>query len=156
MGTEDIKASVHIAQALKIDPDDDIILSKSLIYADTHFCIYNTDFIDRSLLDDSAIDLLENGNASVYQVMYEGTKRTVAWDSMELVVTDNLRTPELSKHMQSVPGMIKPFLVQQVISYDAQNAPMFYSEIYFDPDYFRFGLVRKVNTDLDDYRRESY
>lgn len=156
LGTEAQPADEAVAEALGIPCGSEIVRSRSLIYADNNFCIFNIDYMERKRLSPRAMNLLENESTGIYEVMYESTGLTVAWDSMELLVTDNLRTPELCQHMQAEPGLVKSFLVQQVVSYDAENVPLFYSVIHFDPDYFRFGLIRKVEATFDQYAREDY
>lgn len=155
MGITVLPASEHIAGELSLKPGDDVILSKHLFYADDLFCILCDDFIDARLLNKNDRLRLNTEISIIYKLLLERTGRSVAWDTIEITVTDTKKTPELGQYAEFSKDSLKSFLLMETTGYDTNGLPLIYSDIYYDTDYFKFGMVRKQRIDFEEYVSEK-
>lgn len=157
LGCELLESAPTVTERLLLPPRTKLILSKSIGYAGERFCILNNNFFDQTFFTKDDLIRLNTETTVVYQLLYECTGRKAAWDSAEHSVTDQLRSPELMIYLEQPSQMSTLFLLQQAVTYDTFSRPLFYSEVYFNMDYFgKLGMIRKVTPNFSDYARETY
>lgn len=155
VGMETIPAGEDIAAALELSATDEIVVSRILLYADDHMCIWCSDHFDKRLVQDDELVRLWTQDSVIFQLLFDNTGRSIAWDILKISVTDTIRAPEINKYIEQPTGTSKPFLVMKTINYDTQNRPLLYSVSYIDTDYVDYGLIRKKRVDVQNLYVES-
>lgn len=145
-----------IAEALGIPAGSDVIVSKTLVYADGHFCALCEDYVDAALFGREEIQRLRNQNSVIFQLILEKRARTVAWDLAEFAVTDTTRKLELADYAELPEGTSKPFLVMRTTEYSGEYAPLFHAVFYIDTDYIHYGILSPKRVDLDTVAMETF
>lgn len=151
LGTRILPATPKQAEELGIAPGDEVVLSRYAFYADDRFCLYCKNYLIRSILTPQDILRLNTETSVVFKMLLDSTGRIIAYDFMEMGATDTLRSPELCEFVPENERP-KPFLYQTSTAYDLRNRPLLFSEYYYDTDYFKFGMVRNMRVDLNEYK----
>lgn len=149
-------ASADVADALGLPPGSEVIASKTLIYADKHFCALCVDYVDRTLFGQEDIHRLRTQNSIIFQLMLEKRARTVAWDFAQFAVTDSIRMPELARYAGLPGGMVKPFLIMRTTEYSNEYMPLFHAVFYIDTDYIHYGILSPKKVNLDTVAMETF
>jgi len=149
-------ADVGVADALDLPPGSEVIASKTLVYADKHFCALCVDYVDRTLFGQEDLQRLRNQNSIIFQLILEKRARTVSWDFAQFAVTDSIRMPELARYAGLPAGMVKPFLVMRTTEYSSEYTPLFHAVFYIDTDYIHYGILSPKQVNLDTVAMETY
>ncbi|MDL2327560.1 GntR family transcriptional regulator [Ruminococcaceae bacterium OttesenSCG-928-A11] len=151
LGAATIAATAKIAGELGIAEGAPVVRSRYAFYADEVFCLYCENHFDRAVLTERDIVRLNTETSVLYKMLLDSTGRIVTCDFVELTATDTTRTPELCAFVPEAQRP-KPFLLMATTAYDQKNRPLIYSDYYYDTDYFRFGMVRNMRVDLNEYK----
>lgn len=149
-------ADATVAAALDIPAGSDVIVSKTLVYADGHFCALCVDYVDATLFGREEFQRLRTQNSVIFQLILEKRARTVAWDLAEFAVTDTFQMPELAQYAGLQEGKSKPFLVMRTTEYSDEYAPLFHAVFYIDTDYIHYGILSPKQVNLDTVAMETF
>lgn len=133
-GWEIFPASDEIAAGLQIKPSTACICAKKIFYADDRPCVYCEDILPAALWGDAP---MPDGEDSLFQLIYERSGRKVSWDKVELHVcmSDDLR--DLS------PFGSRPLLLLKSLTYDKDDAPLFFASEYIDTQLLTLSQIRQ-------------
>ena len=133
-GWEIFPASDEIAAGLQIQPSTTCICAKKIFYADDRPCVYCEDILPAALWGDAP---MPDGEDSLFQLIYERSGRKVSWDKVELHVcmSDDLR--DLS------PFGSRPLLLLKSLTYDKDDAPLFFASEYIDTQLLTLSQIRQ-------------
>lgn len=156
IGDAIVEADEKVADALGLQPGSNVFMSKTLIYADKHFCALCVDYVDSTLLDQEDIHRFRRQNSIIFQMLLEKRARTVAWDFAQFSVTDTIRMPELAEYANFPAGMVKPFLIMRTTEYSSEYLPLFHAVFYIDTDYIHYGILSSKHVDLETVAMETF
>lgn len=133
-GWEIFPATDEIAEGLQIKPSTACICAKKIFYADDRPCVYCEDILPAALWGDAP---MPEGEESLFQLIYERSGRKVSWDKVELHVcmSDDLR--DLS------PFGSRPLLLLKSLTYDKDDAPLFFASEYIDTQLLTLSQIRQ-------------
>lgn len=133
-GWEIFPASDEVAAGLQIKPSTACICAKKIFYADDRPCVYCEDILPAALWGDAP---MPDGEDSLFQLIYERSGRKVSWDKVELHVcmSDDLR--DLS------PFGSRPLLLLKSLTYDKDDAPLFFASEYIDTQLLTLSQIRQ-------------
>lgn len=133
-GWEIFPANDEIAAGLQIKPSTACICAKKIFYADDRPCVYCEDILPAALWGDAP---MPDGEDSLFQLIYERSGRKVSWDKVELHVcmSDDLR--DLS------PFGSRPLLLLKSLTYDKDDAPLFFASEYIDTQLLTLSQIRQ-------------
>lgn len=149
-------ADATVAAALAIPAGSNVVVSKTLVYADGHFCALCVDYVDAALFGREELQRLRIQNSVIFQLILEKRARTVAWDLAEFAVTDTLQMPELARYAGFPEGRSKPFLVMRTTEYSDEYTPLFHAAFYIDTNYIHYGILSPKQVDLDTVAMETF
>lgn len=154
--TQILTPSKELAQALRIPPNGQVVRSTHVFYGDDHFCTLCYDFFDAATLTKEDIVQLNVETSSFFKVLFRKRGNKLSWDILQLSITDTMSMPELALYAGVDPHSRKPFLATHITAYDVNNYPVIHSDMFYDPDYITFGMVRRERYDFDDFQSKSY
>lgn len=129
------------AENLNIDPEDLVVVTEKIFYADENpaiLCvdIFPMDFIDGEISKDDF-------KQSIFEFLRNRAGKITTWDKVEVCAATR---EEISKENKFIDYMINDaFIIFESVNYDQDNNPLIYVRTYFDTNYIRFNMIRQTD-----------
>lgn len=133
-------ATPDIAEKLALDPDDEVLTTVNVFYADGEPVIYCVDVLPARLVRRAYRD--EELHGPVYTFLDKRCNQQVDYNITEVLPT--VADARVSKLLACAEGT--PLHYFEEVGYNAADTPIIYSEEYYRPEFFNFKVVRKMTT----------
>ena len=131
------RPSKDILEKLALEPGEEVLTTANVFFADDIPVIYCTDTIPANLIRSAYRD--EELHGPVYTFLDQRCKQSVAYNLTEVVPV--VADTQLSDLLDCPSGNPLHRFIE--IAFNADDAPIMFSDEYYRPDYFTFNVVRK-------------
>lgn len=136
------EAKKEVADALKINPEDQVLLWLKIFYADEHVCAIVYDYVPIELIPPEAMEKVEKYQDGVFYFLEDEAGIRVSWDKVEI---DTILSDDILPHSQGMPKLPerKPFLLLRSVNYDESNQECLYTREYINTSILKYSQIRK-------------
>lgn len=133
----------EIKQTLLLEKNDKLVAVEKMFFADDMVCAYSVDIFSKKLLNGCPYSEVLNYDKSVFEYIYDQTKREIVWDKIDLHVVNAESIPNYSLYLKNIFSKNTPLLLLEGVNYDNNDNPLVYSKEYINSQIIQFSVIRQ-------------
>lgn len=136
--------SKRIANILRIEPTDEVLVIERMYCADNHPAALVIDYLPKKFLQEQ---LTANQYAlSIFKIVNIKCGKKITWDKIELSTVSIGEDPKLGEYFDTTDPA-KSLLLCEAINFDESNEPIVFALEYIDTNFIRFNSIRQKDVE---------